>query len=391
MSERTYFDHAATTPLDPRVREAMLPYLDESFGNPSSLHWAGREAHAAVDAARAEVAGLIGARPSEIVFTASGSEADNLALRGVLEREGGHVIVSAFEHPAIIETCKYLATRYVQITQLPVGSDGIVQPDSLTKALRPDTCLVSVMTANNVVGTIQPVTELARITREHGALFHTDAVQAAGKLRLDVHRMGADLLSLSAHKFHGPKGLGALYVRAGVELTPIVFGGGQERGLRSATENVAGIVGFGRAASIAREEMGDEAVRLVALRDRIVAAVTETIPNAYFIGHPYLRLPGHLCLGFAGQEGEAVRLLLELDERGFAVSSGSACSSSHVGEPSYVLTSMGLDQIRARGSLRITLGRFTTAEEVDEFLQALPDTVGSLRTIASHAGFAMRA
>jgi cysteine desulfurase len=391
MSERIYFDHAATTPLDPRVREAMLPYLDESFGNPSSLHWAGREAHAAVDEARAEVAELIGARPSEIVFTGSGSEADNLALRGVLEREGGHVIVSAFEHPAIIETCKYLATCGVQVTQLPVGSDGIVQPDSLTNALRPDTRLVSVMTANNVVGTIQPVTELARIAKEHGALFHTDAVQAAGKLRLDVSSMNADLISLTAHKFHGPKGLGALYVRTGVNLTPIVFGGGQERGLRSATENVAGIVGFGRAASIAREEMGDETVRLVALRDRIVAAITETIANAYFIGHPYLRLPGHLCLGFAGQEGEAVRLLLELDERGFAVSSGSACSSSHVGEPSYVLTSMGLDQIRARGSLRITLGRFTTAEEVDEFLRVLPDAVGSLRTIASHAGFAVRA
>ena len=391
MAERIYFDHAATTPLDPRVREAMLPYLDESFGNPSSLHWAGREAHAAVDGARAEVADLIGARPSEIVFTGSGTEADNLALRGILERAGGHVIVSAFEHPAVIETCKYLATRGVQVTQLPIGSDGIVQPDSLVKALRPDTRLVSVMTANNVVGTIQPVTELARITKEHGALFHTDAVQAAGKLRLDVSHMNADLLSLSAHKFHGPKGLGALYVRAGVELTPIVFGGGQERGLRSATENVAGIAGFGRAASIAREETSDETVRLVALRDRIVASVTETIPNAYFIGHPYLRLPGHLCLGFAGQEGEAVRLLLELDERGFAVSSGSACSSSHVGEPSYVLTSMGLDQIRARGSLRITLGRFTTANEVDEFLNVLPDAVGSLRTIASHAGFAVRA
>jgi cysteine desulfurase len=196
MAERIYFDHAATTPLDPRVREAMLPYLDESFGNPSSLHWAGREAHAAVDGARAEVADLIGARPSEIVFTGSGTEADNLALRGILERAGGHVIVSAFEHPAVIETCKYLATRGVQVTQLPIGSDGIVRPDSLVKALRPDTRLVSVMTANNVVGTIQPVTELARITKEHGALFHTDAVQAAGKLRLDVSHMNADLLSL---------------------------------------------------------------------------------------------------------------------------------------------------------------------------------------------------
>jgi cysteine desulfurase len=391
MAKRIYFDHAATSPLDPQARDAMLTYLDADFGNPSSLHWAGREAHAAVDEARVEVAELIGARPTEIVFTASGTEADNLALRGVLEREGGHVIVSAFEHPAVIETCKYLATRGVQVTQLPVGADGIVRPESLVRALRPNTRLVSVMTANNVVGTIQPVTELAKVAKEHGALFHTDAVQAAGKLRLDVDRMHADLLSLSAHKFHGPKGLGALYVRSGVQLDPIVFGGGQERGLRSATENVAGIVGFGMAAHIARLEMGDEAVRLVALRDRLVEAITETIPNVYFIGHPYMRLPGHLCMGFAGQEGEAVRLLLELDERGFAVSSGSACSSSHVGEPSYVLTSMGFDQIRARGSLRITLGRFTTADEVDEFLDALPEAVGSLRTIASHAGFAVRA
>ncbi|MGO8683959.1 MAG: cysteine desulfurase family protein [Thermoleophilia bacterium] len=390
MNQSIYFDHAATTPLDPRVRETMLPFLGESFGNPSSLHGAGRVAHAAVDQARAEVADLIGARPTEIVFTASGSEADNLALRGVMERQGGHVVVSAFEHPAVIETCKYLTTRGVKITQLPIDADGIVQPESLVQTLRPDTRLVSVMTANNVVGTIQPVTELARIAKEHGALFHTDAVQAAGKLPLDVSRLNVDLLSLSAHKFHGPQGVGALYVRAGVQLTPIVFGGGQERGLRSATENVPGIVGFGRAAHIAGAEMAAEAVRLVALRDRLMEAVTETIPNVYFIGHPYMRLPGHLCLGFAGQEGDAVRLLLELDARGIAVSSGSACSSNHVGEPSYVLASMGLDQIRARGSLRITLGRFTTVDEVDEFLHALPDAVASLRTIASHAGFAVR-
>jgi cysteine desulfurase len=258
-------------------------------------------------------------------------------------------------------------------------------------ALRPDTRMVSVMMANNVVGTIQPVAELARRAHQHGALFHADAVQAVGKLRLDVHKLGVDLLSVSGHKFHGPKGVGALYVRSGVELSPIVYGGGQERGLRSATENVAAIVGLGKAAAIAGGEMGAEAVRLVNLRDRLSDGISAAIENAYFIGHPYMRLPGHLCLGFAGQEGEAVKLLLALDEAGIAVSSGSACSSSHVGEPSYVLTAMGFDQIRARGSLRITLGRANTSEEVERFLEVLPETVASLRTIASHAGFALRA
>jgi cysteine desulfurase len=390
VDERIYFDHAATTPLDPAVRRAMLPYLDGLFGNPSSLHWAGREAHAAVDEARAQVADLIGARSEEIVFTGSGTEADNLALRGVLERGGGHVIVSAFEHPAVMETVTALERIGVSVTRLPVGSDGIVRAESLARALRPDTRLVSVMAANNVVGTIQPVTELARLTHEHGALFHADAVQAVGKLRLDVRQLGVDLLSLSGHKFHGPKGVGALYVRAGVELTPVVYGGGQERGLRSATENVPAIVGLGAAAALARAGMNDETVRMVNLRDRLSAGIAEAIPNAYFIGHPYIRLPGHLCMSFAGQEGEAVKLLLKLDELGIAVSSGSACSSSHVGEPSYVLTAMGLDQIRARGSLRITLGRGNTGEEIDRFLEVLPEAVASLGTIASHAGFALR-
>jgi cysteine desulfurase len=246
------------------------------------------------------------------------------------------------------------------------------------------------MTANNVVGTIQQVHELAELTHRHGALFHTDAVQAAGKVPLDVTRTPIDLLSLSAHKLHGPKGVGALYVRTGVHLRPIIFGGGQERGLRSATENVAGIVGFGRAAHIARSEMGEETARLVGLREQLYEGIGETIPNAYFIGDRYRRLPGHLCLGFAGQEGEAVKLLLKLDERGIAVSSGSACSANHAGEPSYALTAMGLDPIRARGSLRITLGRGNTQKEVDRFLEALAPTVQSLQTVASHAGFATR-
>ena len=392
MTRRIYFDHAATTPLDKRVRQAMDQYLNGSFGNPSSMHAAGREAHAGVDEARADVAALIGAQPGEIIFTASGTEADNLAIRGVMERlEGGeHFVTSAFEHPAVIETARYLERRGLDVTYLPVSDDGIVTPASLASALRSNTRLVSIMAANNVIGTIQPVHELAELAHRHGALFHTDAVQAAGKFPLDVTRTPIDLLSLSAHKLHGPKGVGALYVRSGLDLQPIVFGGGQEHGLRSATENVAGIAGFGRAAHIARHEMGVETARLVGLREKLYDGISATIPNAYFIGDRYRRLPGHLCLGFAGQEGEAVKLLLNLDEMGIAVSSGSACSANHAGEPSYALTAMGLDSIRARGSLRITLGRGNTEAEIDRFLEVLPATVQSLQTVASHSGFAVR-
>ena len=393
MSGRIYFDHAATTPLDRRVRQAMEQYLDGSYGNPSSMHWAGREAHAAIDEARADVAALVGAHPGEIVFTGSGTEADNLAIRGILERSlgGDHLVVSAFEHPAVIETAKYLESRGVQVTYLPVSSDGVVLPDSLAQALRSNTRLVSIMSANNVIGTIQPVSELAALAHRHGALFHTDAVQAVGKVPLDVGQTPIDLLSMSAHKIHGPKGVGALYVRSGVDLQPIVYGGGQERGLRSATENVAGVAGFGRAAHIARSEMGAETARMVGLREQLFEGITATVPNAYFIGDRYRRLPGHLCLGFAGQEGEAVKLLLKLDEMGIAVSSGSACSANHAGEPSYALTAMGLDPIRARGSLRLTLGRGNTEAEVARFLEVLPPTVQSLQTVAGHRGFAVRA
>jgi cysteine desulfurase len=387
-----YFDHAATTPLDRRVRQAMEPYLNGCFGNPSSMHRAGREAHAAVDEARAEVAALIGAQPGEIVFTASGTEADNLALRGVLELAGGgdHLITSEFEHQAVIETAKELETRGTDVTYLPIDADGIVQPEALARALRPDTRLVSIMSANNVIGTIQPIAELAKLVHRHGALFHTDAVQAAGKVPIDVSRTPIDLLSLSAHKLHGPKGVGALYVRSGLKLRPIVFGGGQEHGLRSATENVAGLAGFGRAAHLARGEMGSETARLVGLRERLFEGISAAIPNVYFIGDQYRRLPGHLCLGFAGQEGEAVKLLLKLDELGIAVSSGSACSANHAGEPSYALTAMGFDPIRARGSLRITLGRGNTEDEITRFLEVLPSAVSSLESIASHAGFGVR-
>lgn len=386
MAERIYFDNSATTPLDPRVAQAMEPLLGATFGNPSSLHWAGRQARETVELARYQVAALLNAQPNEIIFTASGTEADNMALSGVIEALGPgdhHLITSAIEHPAILNTCRYLERRGVEITYLPVSAEGIVNPTDLLQALRPTTRLVSIMAANNVVGTLQPVAELGRIARTRGVLFHTDAVQAAGKIPLDMQAQPVDLLSMSAHKLHGPKGVGLLYLREGVPLVPLIHGGGQERGLRSATENVAGIVGLGRAAELARVEMADEAARLVRLRDRLIDHVTATIPNAYLVGHRYLRLPGHICLGFAGQEGEAIKLLLALDAAGIAISTGSACSAHHATEPSYILRALGFDPLQARGSLRITLGRFNTDAEVDRFLEVLPQLVGELRPITS--------
>lgn len=383
-----YFDHSATTPLDPRVVEAMLPFYGETFGNPSSLHWAGQQAKQAIDEGRRQVADLFHAAPDEIVFTASGTEADNMVLMGVAAQykpQDCHIITSSFEHPAILETCKHLEKLGYPITYLPVSSDGIVLTESLKQTLRPNTRLVSVMAANNVVGTLQPIYELANVTKEHGALFHTDAVQAVGKIPLHMDALPMDSLSMSAHKLHGPKGIGALYIRGGVSIEPLVHGGGQERGIRSATENVAGIAGFGKAAAIAAEEMNAEARRLVGLRDHIIAEVQRQIPNAYLIGHPYKRLPGHICLGFAGQEGEAMHLMLALNEEGIAISTGSACSSHHAGQPSYILMAMGMDPVRARGSLRITLGRFNTDQEVDTFLGVLPRLTENLHHITSRS------
>ena len=388
MPERIYFDHSATTPLDPRVTAAMWPFYQESFGNPSSLHWAGRVAKEALDQARQQVADLFHTAPEEITFTASGTESDNMALVGVARQfapQDCHLVASSIEHPAILETCKVLERLGYAVSYLPVNSDGLVQPAALLEAIRPNTRLVSVMTANNVVGTLQPIGDLARIAHARGALFHTDAVQAAGKIPLHMDTLAVDLLSLSAHKLHGPKGVGALYVRKGVKLEPIIFGGGQERGLRSATENVAGIVGLGKAAEIAAQEMSAEAVRLVALRDGIVNAVTSAIPNAYLIGHPYKRLPGHICLGLAGQEGETIKLMLALDEAGIAVSTGSACSSHHGSQPSYILMAMGFDPVRARGSLRITLGRFNTIAEAERFVAVLPQLVAEMRPVTSRS------
>src|SRR5579864_7889043 len=380
MSSRIYFDHSATTPLDPRVLEAMRPFLGGAYGNPSSLHQEGRVARAAIDRARAQVATLIGAEPDEIIFTASGTEADNLALIGAVRAGGkpGHVVTSAIEHAAILETCKFLASGGTKITHLTVDADGLVRPEGLLRALQSNVTVVSVMAANNVVGTIQPIEELAQLTKLHGVLFHTDAVQAGGKIPLDVNRLHVDLLSLSAHKLHGPKGVGALYVRKGTGLSPIIFGGGQERGLHSATENVAGIVGFGAAAEIAGKELSDEAVRLKHLREHVATELTLRFADAYVFGHPIDRLPGHLSFGFRGREREVGKLLTALDAAGVAVSAGSACSAHHSGEPSAVLLAMGYDAEQARGLIRVSLGRFSTQQEVDCFLDVLSSTVSTL-------------
>ena len=398
MADRIDFDHSATTPLDPRVAMAMgmgggdIRYSFQLGLRGPAMPGRGRQK------ARGQVAAPLHATGRDHIdierhrvrqpgFAGVFRDSDQSSL--------GHMITSAIEHPAIIETCRFLERTGVEVTCLGVDANGLVDPDDLTKAMRPETRLVSLMAANNVVGTLQPIAELARITKEHGALFHTDAVQSTGKVLLDVTRIPVDMVSMSAHKLHGPKGVGGLFVREnlrkggrnGARLQPVLFGGGQEYGLRSATENVSGIVGFGAAAELAASEMTDEAARLVQLREHLSDGLREQLPQTYLIGHPFKRLPGHLCLGFAGQEGEAIRLLLSLDEAGVAISSGSACSAHKISEPSYVLLAMGFDPIRARGSLRITLGRFNTKAEVDRLLKILPQVVNSLRPVASYAGF----
>ncbi|MGO8751882.1 MAG: cysteine desulfurase family protein [Thermoguttaceae bacterium] len=384
MPQRIYFDNAATTAPDPRVLEAMRPYLDEFWGNPSSLYAEGRQAREAVDRARAQIADMLGAESGEIVFTAGGTEADNLALQGTLLAaglSGSHLVTSAIEHPAILACCRQLERLGVQVTRLAIDGEGLIDPSDLERAIRPETRLVSIMAANNVIGTIQPIGALAQVARSRGVLFHTDAVQAVGKIAFDMRTQPIDLLSLSAHKLHGPKGVGALYVRKGVELWPLLPGGGQEQGRRSGTENVAAIAGLGLAAELAAACRPAEAARLVRLRDHLIENICERIKNSYLIGHRWRRLPGHICLGFDGLEGEAIKLLLELDKEGIAISSGSACSAIHAGQPSHVLEALGFDAFKARGSLRISLGRFNTLEEADRFLEVLPRAVASLRPI----------
>jgi cysteine desulfurase len=385
MSERIiYLDHAATTALDQRVLAAMLPYLSEQPGNPSSIHQLGRIALHALDDAREAVALVLGCARKEIVFTGGGSESDNLALKGVAlaqrqRGKGSHIITSAIEHHAVLHAAEYLEQFGFELTQLPVDAAGLVRPDDLRAALRPDTVLVSVMYANNEVGTVQPIAELGAICREGGVPFHTDAVQAAGMLPLDVDGLNVDLLTLSAHKFYGPKGVGLLYVRHGVPLLPQINGGGQERRRRAGTENVPGIVGLAAALTMVEERRPAYVAHLRTLRDRLIDGALARIPQSWLNGDRERRLPNNANLGFDCAESESMLLLL--DQQGICASSGSACSSGSL-EPSHVLTAMGLSAERATCSLRFSLGQANSVEEIDALLAALPALAARLRAVA---------
>jgi cysteine desulfurase len=375
-----YFDHAATTAADPRVVAAMMPYFGERYGNASEIHAPGREAHVAVDEARAKVAAALGAGEKEIVFTSGGTESDNLAILGLLQKlQPGHVITSAVEHPAVMETVRFLMRLNWEVTFVPVDGHGLVDLDAYAGAFRPDTRLVSVMTANNVMGTIQPIADLARIAHERKVPFHTDAVQAVGSIPVNVDELGVDLLSLSGHKLYGPKGVGALYVRRGTRLSAHMHGGGHERGLRSGTENVPGIVGLGVALEITAEELPAQQPRLAALRDRLIKGVLESVDDTVLLGDPVDRLPGNACFSVRYIEGES--MVLQLDTKGIAASSGSACSSDSL-EPSHVILAMGLGAEEAHGSLRLTLGRENTDADVDRFLDVFPGIVQKLRAMS---------
>jgi cysteine desulfurase len=384
MSERiVYLDHAATTPIDPRVLEAMLPHLSGPAGNPSSIHQLGRAALQALDDAREQLAFVLGCAPKELIFTGGGSESDNLAVKGVAfaQRQRGrgrHVITSAVEHHAVLHAAEYLAQFGFEVTVLPVDAAGLIRPDDLRAAIRPDTVLVSLMYANNEVGAVQPISALGAICRERGVPFHTDAVQAAGLLPLDVEALNVDLLTLTAHKFYGPKGVGLLYVRRGTPLLPQINGGGQERRRRAGTENVPAIVGMAAALAIAEQERPAHVARLGALRDRLIDGALGRIPLAWLNGDRERRLANNVNLGFDCVEGESVLLLL--DQRGICASSGSACTSGSL-EPSHVLTAMGMSAERANGSLRFSLGRGISADDIDYVLDLLPAMISRLREV----------
>lgn len=380
--KRIYLDYAATTPTHPEVVKAMLPYFTEIFGNPSGIYSYGQKAKGAIEGARVKVASLIGARDEEIVFTSGGTEADNFALKGVAfasENRGDHIITTSIEHHAVMEACKFLERRGFKITCLPVDVYGFVDPDDVKRAITAKTILISVMHANNEIGTIEPIAEIGKIAREAGVCFHTDAVQTAGHVPVDVDELGVDLLSISAHKLYGPKGVGALYIRKGTKLVPFMHGGEQERKRRASTENVPGIVGLGRAVELAQQEMSGGAERLTRLRDKLAKGVLEQIDHARLNGHRLKRLPNNVNISVDFVEGES--MLLNLDLEGICASTGSACSSSSL-EPSHVLLAMGLPHEQAHGSLRFSLGRWTTEEEIERVLDALPRIVGKLRAMS---------
>jgi len=378
-----YIDNHATTPVDPRVVDAMLPFFTEKFGNAASNHAFGWEADAAVEEAREQVAALIGASSNEIVFTSGATESDNLAIKGVAEfyrERGDHIITCAAEHKAVLDSCKVLERQGYRVTYLGVDPQGMIALDALRAAITDKTILVSIMAANNEVGTIQPMDEIGKLTKERGVLFHSDATQGVGKIPLDINKLGIDLLSMTAHKLYGPKGIGALYVRARnpkVRLAPIIHGGGHESGLRSGTLNVPGIVGFGKACAIAREEMGVEAAELTELREKLNELIVERLDEVYLNGHPTERLPGNLNLSFAYVEGES--LIMGLND--VAVSSGSTCTSATL-EPSHVLKAMGVKDHLVHSSIRFGLGRFNTAEEVDHVARRVWEEVSRLRKLS---------
>lgn len=380
--KRVYADYAATTPAHPEVVKAMTPYFSEMFGNPSSLHSYGQEARSAVEDVRARLASFIGARPQEIVFTSGGTESDNLAIKGIAyanEKKGKHIITSSVEHHAILEPCHFLKKYGFKITYLPVDKYGMVDPDDVKKAIRPDTILVSVIHANNEVGTLQPIKEIGRITREAGVYLHTDAVQTTGHVPIDVNELNVNLLSLSGHKLYGPKGVGAIYIRKSTKIVPFMHGGGQEEGRRGSTHNVPGIVGLGKAIEIAEREMIPEAERLAGYRDKLIKGILAEIKYARLNGHPKIRLPNNVNVSISFVEGEAT--LLSLDFENICASTGSACSSES-SEASYVLTAMKVPVEEARCSLRFSLGKWTVESDIERILAVLPDIVTKLRSMS---------
>ena len=380
--DRIYMDNAATTAVSPEVLQTMLPYFSEIYGNPSSIHSTGRDARRAVDAARKQVAQAIGAQPTEIYFTAGGSESDNWAIKGTAfakRDKGNHIITTAIEHHAVLHTCQWLEKQGFQVTYLPVDEYGRVRVEDVEKAITDKTILISIMAANNEIGTLEPIAEIGKLAHEKGILFHTDAVQAVGAIPLDVNAMNIDMLSMSSHKFHGPKGIGALYIRKGVRPDVFMHGGAQERAQRAGTENLAGIVGMGKAIELATQNLEANAARMTRLRDKLIDGILAEIPEVRLNGHRTERLPNNVNVSIRYIEGEA--LLLRLDLAGIAGSSGSACTSGSL-DPSHVLLAIGLPHEIAHGSLRLSLGTDSTEAEVDEVLRVLPGIVKDLRAMS---------
>ncbi len=382
MKTKIYMDHAATTPVRPEVLQEILPYFTEYYGNASGIYGIAKESKKALEKAREQVAAGIGAKASEIYFTAGGSESDNMALRGVAQarrQKGNHIITTKIEHHAILHTCEYLEKNGYDVTYLDVDTDGKIRLDDLKAAIRPETILISVMFANNEIGTIEPIAEIGQIAREKGIYFHTDAVQAMGHVEIDVDKMQIDLLSISGHKLGAPKGIGAIYIRSGIQVSPLIFGGAQERKMRAGTENIPGIVGLGKAVELAVAELPETKERLEKMRDRLISGILENIPHSRLNGHPTDRLPGNCNVSFEFIEGESMLLLL--DALGVAASSGSACTSGSL-DPSHVLLAIGLPHEKAHGSLRLTLDMDNTEEDIDFVLEKLPPLVARLREMS---------